>query len=702
MSQVIAQKDFFISYTHADKTWAEWIAFHLEEAGFTTVIQAWDFRPGHNFVLEVDTASKTAQRIIAVLSPDYFASDYTAQEWAVTFRRDPRGVAGVLLPIRVQPCNVEGLLGSIVYIDLVNLDEQEARKALLEGIRRERVRPSSVPFPTEVRTPAAAPAFPSTLPTIWTVPYRRNPYFTGREGELVSLANSLSTGATFALTQSLSGLGGIGKTQLAVEYAYRFRDRYNCVLWAGADSRETLIADCTQLVEELKLPEKEERDQNQIVVALQRWLRDQQHWLLILDNVEDLGVVNWFLPAQYQGAVLLTTRRQVTEPMAQALELGPWPENDAMLFLLKRTKILTFDLSLDDAAARDIAPARTITQALGNLPLALDQAGAYILETQCGFANYLDLFQKRQAELLRRRAGKEIPTDHPESVATTFTLNFQRVQQRSEVAAELLRVCAFLAPDDIGEEIFVHGASKLGPLLQSLGSDGLLLNQAIEVLRTFSLIKRDPEKKTLTIHRLVQAVLQDTMSAPDQEGWIERVTAAINAVFPHVEYTTWSQCERLVPHALTCAIRTQSWKSTNLDLASVLSKTASYLYGRVQYAEAKPLYQRALRIYEQALGPDHPGVATSLDSLASVYREQGKYAEAEPLYLRALHIRERVLGPDHPDVASSLNSLALLYYEQSMYIEAEPLYLHALPTKPWRASARCEVKPQQPIHGGDT
>ena len=158
--------NFFISYAQVDRPWAEWIAWKLEAAGYTTVIQAWDFRPGHSFVQEMDAATKTAQRTIAVLSPDYFQSRFTPAEWQTAFRRDPNGAQRLLVPVRVRACDVEGLLGGIVYIDLVDVDENAARERLLAGVQRERAKPTRAPrFPEpshrSVKTP---PLFPSSSP----------------------------------------------------------------------------------------------------------------------------------------------------------------------------------------------------------------------------------------------------------------------------------------------------------------------------------------------------------------------------------------------------------------------------------------------------------------------------------------------------------------------------------------------------------
>jgi len=434
-------------------------------------------------------------------------------------------------------------------------------------------------------------------------PLERNPYFTGRGPQLAQLHKLLMAGKQVALTQAIGGLGGIGKTQLALEYAYRYQKSYHDIFWAVADTYEALMTSYLHLAALLHLPEYHETDQHQMKEAVMRWFRQHTGWLLILDNIEDLSLVHQFVPLDRQGDVLLTTRRQVTEPIAQAIKLGLLPENDGILFLLKRTKILTFDMALDDASADDIATARAITRALGHLPLALDQAGAYILETGCSLANYLEVFQKHRAELLRRRAGREIPTDHPESVTTTFTLNFQQVQQRSRVAAELLQVCAFLASEGIGEELLIQGASELGPLLRPLGSNDLLLDQAIETLRAFSLIQRDQEKKTFSIHRLVQAVLKDSMNKATRRRWATRVVRAVHVVFPQVRFETREQCEQLLPHALECAQVITREKICTREALLLLNRCA---INSGDFNEAEQLYGEAVALAKRVLGSEHP------------------------------------------------------------------------------------------------
>ena len=159
--------DFFISYTGKDRAWAEWIAWQLEETGYHTILQDWDFRPGSNFVAEMDEAARRAQRTLLMLSAAYLASDFAFAEWAAAFRHDPKGTQGLVLPVRIEPCQVDGLLGAIVYLDLVGLDEACARAALLAGAQRERAKPATVPFPAPAAAPPVRfdrPVFPGSLP----------------------------------------------------------------------------------------------------------------------------------------------------------------------------------------------------------------------------------------------------------------------------------------------------------------------------------------------------------------------------------------------------------------------------------------------------------------------------------------------------------------------------------------------------------
>jgi tetratricopeptide (TPR) repeat protein len=530
---------------------------------------------------------------------------------------------------------------------------------------------TSLLVPTDVFAPL--------LPPVWNVPYQRNPFFLGREALLSHLGATLRTTQASALSQpqAITGLGGVGKTQLAVEYAYRFRLNYHAVLWASADTRDTLSAGFIELGRVLDLPKQNERDQAESIAAVKHWMQTHPTWLLILDNADDLSIVGEFLPQDFQGHLLLTTRASAVGRIAKRIEVDILDLETGALLMLRRAGVLDYTGLLDQAGEEDRELACQLCEELGGLPLALDQAGAFIEETQCGLQEYQRLYHLQRPEVLNLR-GEGIVDDHPKSVATTWSLSFAAVEQRQKAAADMLRACAFLHPDAIPEELFSQGAVHLGPVLATFATNPLTFNTAFATLSAYSLLRRNSTEKTLAVHRLVQAVLQDAMSEQERTLWRERVVMALDAVFPYSEPTTWSQCERLVPHALVCATSTQSRKSTSTDLASLLLKTAYYLFDRAQYDQAEPLFQRALHIWEQAHGPEHPLVAWPLNNLANLYREQGKYEQAEPLYQRALHIWEQAYGPEHPLVAEVMYDFALFQDAQGNRDEGKSLYEQAL------------------------
>ncbi len=525
----------------------------------------------------------------------------------------------------------------------------------------------------------------TALSPYWHVPLPRNPYFTGREEILVALHTQLGVNQAVALTQScaLHGLGGVGKTQIALEYAYRHALEYSAVFWIGAETSETIISGLLRIADVLQLPGRDDKDQQRVIAAVHRWLTTHSQWLLIWDNVEDLALLDHFLPSIRQGAVLLTTRHQTLGTLARGIDLLPMEQQEGVLLLLRRAKVLEAEAGsqqmrqLAERMPAQYAAAAELVTAMGGLPLALDQAGAYLEETQCGLPAYLDHFRTRRAALLQQRG--EGSRDHLASVSATFTLAITATAGRHPAVSDLLRVCALLQPDAIPEALFRQGGEHLGAQLQAACRDILEWDRMVAVACAYSLLSRQPEEQTLSIHQLVQAVLLDAMTEPEREQWTRLAIGALDAVFPEVpdtEYADWKQRERLLPHALLCLQRTATAEES-LALASLAYKTARYLHVRGRYAQAELLYQRALHIREHLLGPDHCDVATSLYHLAEVSREQGKYAQVEPLFQRALQIREQSLGPDHPDVATSLTGLALLYWVQGKYALGEALFQRA-------------------------
>ncbi len=469
---------------------------------------------------------------------------------------------------------------------------------------------------------------------------------------------------------------GVGKTQLALKYAERHHQDYAAGLWVSAASRESLQSGFAALAEVLHLPERNEADQEKAVAAVRRWLNTtDQPWLLILDNADELELLQSFLPSG-RGHYLLTTRVQDVHSVATAEPVKIMELADGAQLLLRRAGRLRLNQPLGDAQAKDRDQAITLAEELGGLPLALDQAGAFVAATGVSLAEYLDLYRQRGQKLRAQRGPLDLA--HP-SVTVTFTLAFEKVAERNPAAVELLRACAFLHPDAIPEELLIEGAPEWGEPLAAALADSWARVELFATLNRFSLLARALDTQTLTLHRVVQAVLRDELDEDSQRRWAERAVRAVDRGFPDPEeFSTWSQCERLLPQAQAAATRIAREDFAFEEGGRLLNNAAYYVHDRGRYAEAEPLYQRALAILERALGPDHPDVATSLNNLAALYRDQGRYAEVEPLQQRALTIQEHALGPNHPNVATSLDSLAALYRIQGRYAEVEPLHDRAL------------------------
>jgi tetratricopeptide (TPR) repeat protein/DNA-binding XRE family transcriptional regulator len=516
-----------------------------------------------------------------------------------------------------------------------------------------------------------------TVTSHWYVPYHRNPFFTGQEEYLHQLAQRVGEGKAGGVTQAISGLGGIGKTSLALEFAYRYADHYYAVLWAQADTLDTLRAELVRFAAVLGLTERQEQDQKRSVEAVIRWLATHRGWLLILDNVETLEGFELLLPSRHQGTILFTTRLQVTEPFAPSIRLTSMNEGEGMALLLRRAKRLEQTDGLDQASSEDKTLARAIVREVDGLPLALDQAGAYILHTQCGLSGYLQLYHEQRHQLLSWR-GQFFST-HPASVKTTFQLVFKQIEHINQSAAQVLQFCAFLAPEAIPEELFRDGGTHLNPPLQYAAVDTFSWNEVLEILQSLSLVHRDSNAQTLTIHRLVQATTLDTLSTFEQEAWRERVIVVLNTVFPEVGELSAKPCERLLSHVFVCEAYHLSKEQENLDLATLLFKAAWYLLlARAQFSTAERFFLRALHIAERILGPAHHNVAHPLYGLAYLYQLQDKDEQAEHLCLRALSIAEQALEPNHLEVTHPLNGLANIYAKQGKYELAESFYQRAL------------------------
>lgn len=350
---------------------------------------------------------------------------------------------------------------------------------------------------------------------------------------------------------------------------------------------------------------------------------------------------------------------------------------EGILFLLRRARLLKRKATPDSLTTSALQDASTLVHLMDGFPLALDQAGAYIDETGCDLAHYRTLYQMNCGLLLARRGQNS--QDYPGSVLVTLSASIQQVEGRSLAAANLLRLCAFLSPEAIPEEIFLQEKRACSSATPSLTFDALELDEALAHLRCYSLITRDAGTRMLSIHRMVQAAIQTCMDQSTFHYWIQQAIQTVNSAFPAVEaLTTWAQCQRLLSPALACARWIEEEQIVSETAGRLLHQTGAYLLECALYAQAEIYITQAQAIREQLLGPEHPDVAESLNYIAELAYHKGQYRQAEQLHLQALHIRQRYLGTRHPDVATSLHNLAGVCWAQGRYAQAESLYRQTL------------------------
>lgn len=532
-------------------------------------------------------------------------------------------------------------------------------------------------------SPSPAPA-PSPTPThkrkLWLMPNSPNPFFTGRERLLEQILERLSARREASLTQpqALYGLGGIGKTQTATEFVFRHVDTYSHVFWLQANDRETLVADFVTLAQLIELPEpaKDEQYETRIIDAVKRWLSENTNWLLVLDNADDLPMVQKFLPTRRKGYILFTTRAEAAGRIAESIEVEKLTLEEGTLLLLRASKRLKAKAPLEQAKAEDRALAEEIAREMDGLPLALVQAAAFIDETGCSLAEYVNLYATHRQELLAR--GSNLLLDYDETVATTWSLSFQQIEQQSPAAAVVLRVCAFLVADAIPKELLARGIAELSAIPGAEGLDALELEEALALLRRYSLLRRNSDNNMLNMHRLVQAVLKESLDEHTRRQWAERTVRVVSAAFPETDYGNAATQQVYIPHAQECATLIEQYHLYFSEAAQLIFKAGVSQYLRGFYSQSTSYHQQALLIREEIFGSNHPDVADSLNELALLARNQGNYKKAEEFHKKALAIREKALGELHPLTAKSLNNLSVLYRRQGNYDLAEPLLRRAL------------------------
>ncbi len=502
--------------------------------------------------------------------------------------------------------------------------------------------------------------------------------FKGRDAAIAELADRLGripATATAAVTRVINGIGGVGKTRLALEYAWRHADAYSALLFVGAESpaalQRNLAALCSASI--LDLPERHDTDEGRHYDAVLHWLRGHPGWLLLVDSVDSedaAAAAEELLPRLAGGHVVVGSR------------LANWSGNLALrpLEVLAPADAADFLRARSDGRRRtradDAALARQLADELGYLALALEQAGAYIAQRRLSFAQYLVEWQGQREKVLAWYDARLM--QYPTSVAITWQTTFDRL---GEPARRLLQRLAWLAPEPIPESLLAVAAPGEGGDAGEVAGTPAKAFPALVELDSYSLVRRASDAPSFTIHRLVQEVMRGGRNdaEPAATTALRVALAWVDAAFvgDPDDIRNWPLLEPLAPHARAVAAYADAAGIAD-PTGRLLNDIGVLLLVKARYAEAEPLLRRALAIAEARFGDVKPEVAVHLGSLAHLLQVTNRLAEAEPLMRRALAIAVVSLGDTHPRVAVHLSNLAALLQGTNRLAEAEPLMRRAL------------------------
>ncbi|WP_083473922.1 FxSxx-COOH system tetratricopeptide repeat protein [Frankia sp. R43] len=700
--------DFFVSYAQEDVSWAEWIAWQVELEGFSVILQSWDFLVGQNRVARLDEALAASTRVIAVVSTSYLNSEWDLLQSYATLGRDPGGRLRMLFPVAVEDCRIEGILSSVVGIEIWGIGENAARERLQQAVRSlatdTRGKPDRLPPYPLLQSRSAR--FPAKSPIIWGVDWPRNPNFVGRSQEISLLRERLleDRGTVSVLPQALHGMGGVGKTQLTVEYVYRHARSYDLVWWINAEFPTLFVAGLAELAERISVhvPGQAEESATRAIETLRRGF-DYPSWLIIVDNVsgpDDLQSLDQArrllsaASASQGGHVVLTSRDSRWSTFAQPIEIDVLPHSEAIELLRARAH----EIGAVDAG--------TVATAVDGLPLALEQAGAWLAETGMPVAEYIGYLQRQTKEIMSHGAP---PGQKPISMTWSVALN----KLDDPVAASLAKLWAHFGPEAIPIDLLKPEAAEFLP--EELGravESPLRLRSAISVLVRLALVRRIGD--AVVMHRLVQAVLREESGASERTLLRTAAHKLLAAGHP-AERTTpegWRRYARLYPHVIatdlvsaddpacrelvlwvirylrsagdyTSSIAfarevhnrwSESIGSDHLDTLSAELGLAHTIWSTGDYRTARKMEEHVLERRVEILGENHPDTVKAAANLGATIRDMGDYEAARGIFQWTLERRREIFGEDHPDTLTSASNLAHAHRVGRDYVAARDLY----------------------------
>ncbi len=743
-------KRVFISYSHKDEDWKERLHTQLKVLELENQLTVWEDRQiaaGDNWNPAIEQAINSAQVAILLISADFLASSFIRGEEVPRLleRRTKDGLR--VIPLILKPCPwqavpwlkaIQGRPKDNKPLSGFNAHEQDQclsdlAMEILELTRKPAQACHHVQNASNGVANPVTPSHPATPIPPNNLPYHSlGSLFKGRDGFLDALHRQFQREPkrkqAIVPWQAIHGLGGIGKSRAAVEYAWRYADEYQALLFLKADNPTMLVGSLAGLCPYLGI-DLDTTDETLRAQTVKQWLQRHPGWLLLVDNVDDevaAAAVDGWLQALDGGHVLITSRIKAWRPEVKAHRLDVLDVASAADFLLERTEDGRIAKSDDDSLAKELA------KELDGLALALEQAGAFINRHNLSFADYLSRWRK--ADQKTRAWHDPRVMQYPRPLATTWQTSVETLNPQ---ARTLLDVLAWLAPEPIPRFLFDYAYAPEGlpkafyedsgfparvlaniiqsraatPCRQTDGQDpsrhgdadlleadcrhgdaDLPLNQsgeeeafdceaALADLRGVSLLltaKEADYPNEGKLHRVLALITRERQDEAASQQNLQAALTLVNAVAPldSVDVRSWPVLEAIQEHVNAVTNFAEELGIAE-PTARLLNQLAIFFKTKAQYQQAEPLYRRSLKLNESSERPDQGIIATCINNLATLLQATNRLEEAEPLMRRALDIDEASFGKTHPNVALRLNNLALLLQDTNRLDEAEPLMRRA-------------------------
>lgn len=631
-----------VVYAAENRMWAEWAEAVLKRSGCRVALHDVTTRPLERPALET--------RVLVLHSQAFEKSRSAEQVRQVLTEAAVEAPAAVFAQARLDEVRLSG--PSANWVDLHRMDEASGVTGMLDALL----------LPTQpVPGGTSDPRFPGQAPGIWNAP-QRNTNFTGRGMILDQLREQLRGGPSAVLPrpQTLFGLGGVGKTQVALEYAHRFMADYDLVWWIPAEHVDNVEASLADLGDRIGVPRGDDLAlASQKAVQMLAGGQPTKRWLLVFDNADAPDKLSHFFPPSGGGHILVTSRDQAWAQRAAPLQVDVFLRQESVEHLSLRAP----GLSAEEA--------ERVAEAVGDLPLAVAQAGAWLAETATPVEEYLSELAAQTTQVLD--LGQS--TDYPTTVAATWNISIARLAERSPASVRLLQLCAFMAPEPISSHLLYSKEMrdelrKVDPSLQGT----LMLGRVIREIARLALAKVDQVGNSIQIHRLVQEVIRSQLDERQQRHARHVVHTVLAGARPDDDEPTddpetWPRFEAIWPHLGPSDIR----NCTDDEPRRLLIDRVRYLWKRGALTAAQRQAEELLKQWKPTLGEDNWQYLYLRGQLANVLRSKGRLVETREINEDLLNRQRQVLGTTHPHTYVTTSALSSDYAALGKYREAVTL-----------------------------